>query len=182
MLAARYGLTNMSKYLVTGSKFDLGPFLLIAPETSDYTALNYLREVVEDDTHAWQLAFGVDSYYDTIKSNTEYDAGFNAAMWSFSKLQNHIIAHNYGGFKDIKCLVDVGGGMGGALALLVDVHPHIRGINFDLPHVIDNAPVIAGDPLPPYSSNTSMNWETKVDCSVMEQVLVKKISVMKLTL
>ena len=48
------------------------------------------------------------------------------------------------GFKGIKTLVDIGGGMGSSLAAIVKEHPHIRGINLDLPHVIATAPLIPG--------------------------------------
>ncbi len=48
-------------------------------------------------------------------------------------------------------MVDVGGGIGGMISEIVKSYPQIKGINFDLPHVIAKAPVhdgvshIAGD-------------------------------------
>jgi caffeic acid 3-O-methyltransferase len=65
-------------------------------------------------------------------------------MQSRSKLLNTIISRYYEGFKHVQCLVDVGGGVGGALTQIVAAHPHIRGRNFDLPHVISTAPQIPG--------------------------------------
>ncbi|OIT27800.1 PREDICTED: (RS)-norcoclaurine 6-O-methyltransferase-like [Nicotiana attenuata] len=43
-------------------------------------------------------------------------------------------------FKGISSLVDVGGGDGTALRILVEAFPWIKGINFDLPHVASVAP------------------------------------------
>ena len=41
-------------------------------------------------------------------------------------------------------LVDIGGGTGAALAEIVKAYPHIKGINFDLPHVVATAPPYTG--------------------------------------
>jgi len=50
----------------------------------------------------------------------------------------------YKGFKDLAKLVDVGGGLGVTLNLITSKYPHIKGINFDLPHVIEHAPYYPG--------------------------------------
>ncbi|KAK6946491.1 O-methyltransferase domain [Dillenia turbinata] len=47
-------------------------------------------------------------------------------------------------FEGISTLVDVGGGNGTALGLLVKAFPWIKGINFDLPHVASVAPARDG--------------------------------------
>ncbi|OMO91940.1 O-methyltransferase, family 2 [Corchorus olitorius] len=47
-------------------------------------------------------------------------------------------------FDGVESLVDVGGGNGTALSILVKAFPWIRAINFDLPHVVDVAPKIDG--------------------------------------
>ncbi|RRT54382.1 hypothetical protein B296_00047386, partial [Ensete ventricosum] len=39
-----------------------------------------------------------------------------------------------------KLLVDVGGGVGISLHMITSMHPHIKGVNYDLPHVISEAP------------------------------------------
>ncbi|ERM97017.1 hypothetical protein AMTR_s03202p00005850, partial [Amborella trichopoda] len=43
------------------------------------------------------------------------------------------------GFSGLTTLVDVGGGTGTTLSEIVKAHPHISGINFDLPHVVSTA-------------------------------------------
>ncbi|THU44336.1 hypothetical protein C4D60_Mb02t06340 [Musa balbisiana] len=50
----------------------------------------------------------------------------------------------YRGFDDVNVLVDVGGGTGATIHKITSKHPHIKGINFDLPHVISNAPPYPG--------------------------------------
>ncbi|KAJ0013941.1 hypothetical protein Pint_20776 [Pistacia integerrima] len=46
----------------------------------------------------------------------------------------------YKGFEGLKVLVDVGGGIGVTLDVVTSNYPHIKGINFDLPHVLADAP------------------------------------------
>ncbi|XVF61551.1 hypothetical protein PTKIN_Ptkin08bG0138800 [Pterospermum kingtungense] len=44
------------------------------------------------------------------------------------------------GFESVRSSVDVGGGSGAAVAEIFKAHPHIKGFNFDLPHVVGSAP------------------------------------------
>ncbi|KAK9131121.1 hypothetical protein Sjap_011608 [Stephania japonica] len=50
----------------------------------------------------------------------------------------------YEGFKEVRELVDVGGGVGTSLGRIVRRYPHISGINFELSHVLEGAPTYPG--------------------------------------
>lgn len=50
----------------------------------------------------------------------------------------------YDGFEGLNTVVDVGGGTGATLNMIISKHPSIKGINFDLPHVIEDAPSYQG--------------------------------------
>ncbi|KAK9225749.1 hypothetical protein WN943_010793 [Citrus x changshan-huyou] len=54
------------------------------------------------------------------------------------------MSHYKEGFDSIRSLVDVGGGTSGALAEIVKSYPHIKVINFDLPHVVATTPMCEG--------------------------------------
>ena len=54
------------------------------------------------------------------------------------------IFDNYKGFGGLKSLVDVGGGTGAVVDMIVSKYPTIKCINFDLPHVIEDAPPYPG--------------------------------------
>ena len=57
------------------------------------------------------------------------------------------ILERYKGFehlKTFKTLVDVGGGLGVTLSVITAKYPSLKGINFDLPHVIQHALVYPG--------------------------------------
>ncbi|KAL1371118.1 hypothetical protein HN51_001347 [Arachis hypogaea] len=70
----------------------------------------------------------------------------NEAMACSAKLVVPAIVEGCGDevFEGVQTLVDVGGGTGTALRALVKACPWIRGINFDLAHVIAVAPKIEG--------------------------------------
>ncbi|KAK2635664.1 hypothetical protein Ddye_030456 [Dipteronia dyeriana] len=54
------------------------------------------------------------------------------------------ILNYYKGFEQFNQLVDVGGGLGVTLDTITSKYPHIKGINFDLPHVIQQVPSFTG--------------------------------------
>ncbi|KAK9169323.1 hypothetical protein Syun_001463 [Stephania yunnanensis] len=50
------------------------------------------------------------------------------------------IFDKYRGFDGLKVVVDVGGGVGTNISMIVSKYPTIKGINFELPHVVEAAP------------------------------------------
>ena len=56
----------------------------------------------------------------------------------------------YHGFDNLKSVVDVGGGLGITINMIVSKHPTIKGINFDLPHVTRHAPLYPGTLVHPF--------------------------------
>ncbi|OMO70094.1 O-methyltransferase, family 2 [Corchorus olitorius] len=51
---------------------------------------------------------------------------------------------SYKGLEKINGVVDVGGGVGVTLKMITSKYPSIKGVNFDLPHVIQHAPAYPG--------------------------------------
>lgn len=54
------------------------------------------------------------------------------------------ILQQYKGFEGVREVVDVGGAHGATLSCIVSKNPYLKGINFDLPHIIENAPSLPG--------------------------------------
>ena len=48
-------------------------------------------------------------------------------------------------FEGVSTVVDVGGGDGTTLSILVKAFPWIQGINYDLPHVVSNSSIPSSD-------------------------------------
>ncbi|MED6154128.1 Caffeic acid 3-O-methyltransferase, partial [Stylosanthes scabra] len=78
--------------------------------------------------------------FDYTKIDARFNEVFNKAMNSASFILMKKILDIYQGFENVNKLVDVGGGFGIITKLIISKYPHIHGINFDLPHVIEHAP------------------------------------------
>lgn len=78
---------------------------------------------------------GIDSTFSDV---------FNKSMYNHTTIFMKKILEVYTGFQEITEIIDIGGGIGGNLAKIISKYPHIRGINFDLPHVIKSAAPLAG--------------------------------------
>lgn len=93
--------------------------------------------------HPFERAHGV-THYVYNGQNPDMNAKFNFAMASHSTITMDKILRTYKGFDGLSTLVDVGGGNGATLKKIVSKYHNIRGINFDLPHVINDAPICPG--------------------------------------
>lgn len=71
---------------------------------------------------------------------------FNQAMSNHTNIVMKKILEIYKGFEGVSQVVDVGGGLGTNLKLIVSKYPQIKGINFDLPLVVKDAPNFPGNP------------------------------------
>jgi hypothetical protein len=107
-------------------------------------------------THAWDsLLHGVQtgetpivhatgqSVFEYFMSHPEQFALFDQAMISFSSLEVAAIQAGYD-FSGIGRLVDVGGGHGLLLGSILQAHPSMRGVLYDLPPVIEGARQLLG--------------------------------------
>lgn len=84
------------------------------------------------------------SVYEYMDFDPTYGKVFNEAMAGLSTIVMRKVLEIYKGFEGLPSLVDVGGGNGKALSMIISKYPSIRGINFDLPHVIKTAPSYPG--------------------------------------
>ncbi|KAJ1410038.1 Winged helix-like DNA-binding domain superfamily [Sesbania bispinosa] len=82
--------------------------------------------------------------YEYTGSDPRFNEVFNKAMINSTTIAIKRILEVYEGFEHINRLVDVAGGLGINLKLITSKYPHIQGVNFDLPHVIEHAPTYAG--------------------------------------
>ena len=73
-----------------------------------------------------------------LDSDPRFNKVFNAAMFNHTTIVIKKILESYKGFEQLRQLVDVGGGLGVTINLITTRYDNIKGINFDLPHVIYN--------------------------------------------
>ncbi|OMO70422.1 O-methyltransferase, family 2 [Corchorus olitorius] len=104
----------------------------------------YLKEATLEGDIPFVKAYGMHLFELNAKNIGEINAQFNNAMSNRTAIVMTKILGKYKGFEGISQVVDVGGGLGTTLKLIVSKYPQIKGINFDLPHVIKDAPHFPG--------------------------------------
>ena len=87
-----------------------------------------------------------ESIWEKASKEPEFNELFNAGMAALTRATMKAIRTGYSdGFSKLEgTLVDTGGGIGKAVSEIVKAHPHIKRINFDLPHVVATAPQYDG--------------------------------------
>jgi flavonol 3-O-methyltransferase/caffeic acid 3-O-methyltransferase len=102
-----------------------------------------LKNAVLDGGLPFEKAYGMPAfkYHGT---DSRFNCVFNEAMKNHSTIITKKLLESYRGFDDIGTLVDVGGGIGVTVQAITSKYPHIKGVNFDLPHVISEAPSYPG--------------------------------------
>lgn len=84
------------------------------------------------------------NYYEYTGIDPRFSKVFDEAMFNYTTLGMKNFLETYKGFHDVKVVVDVAGGIGATLNLITSNYPTIKGINFDLSRVIQNAPLYPG--------------------------------------
>ena len=139
-----YGLTQTSKWLLHDADLSLVPMLIMQNHLWLLEPWHCLGQCVKEGGVAFKKAHGCD-VWDFASKNPEFNKIFNDAMACTAKIVMGVVLAEYkDGFGRMGSLVDVGGGTGGMIAEIVKAHPQIKGINFDLPHVVATAPVRQG--------------------------------------
>jgi caffeic acid 3-O-methyltransferase / acetylserotonin O-methyltransferase len=98
-----------------------------------------LKDTVLEGGIPFNKAYGMTAFEYNAKS-PQLNRLFNDGMKSHSVIFTKCFLEIYEGFDGINTLVDVGGGIGATLSMITSKHPQIKAINFDLPHVIADAP------------------------------------------
>ncbi|GMH18321.1 hypothetical protein Nepgr_020162 [Nepenthes gracilis] len=104
---------------------------------------HYMKEAVLEGGIPFNKAYGTTTF-EYNKEDPKFNKVFNNAMSNLSTLVMKKILDTYKGFEGLSLLVDVGGGIGATLNMIVSKYPMIKGINFDLPHVIKDALSFSG--------------------------------------
>ncbi|KAL0826026.1 hypothetical protein Bca101_049703 [Brassica carinata] len=117
-------------------------FMLLHTEVFFKTWTN-LKDVILEGRNAFSSAHGM-QIFEYINSDRQFAEVFDRAMSEPSIMILKKVLEVYKGFEDVNTLVDVGGGSGTTLGLVTSKYPHIKGVNFDLPQVLTNAPSYPG--------------------------------------
>lgn len=139
-----YGLSPAGKFYVqTGEGCSLAPMTLFACKRMKAEIWDHLKDVILDEGNLSEMVYRKSAFH-SMDADPALNKLFNNAMAENSAIATTKVLEAYKGFEGVSLLVDVGGGTGATLNMILSKYPSIKGINFDLPRVIKNAPSYTG--------------------------------------
>jgi len=97
-----------------------------------------LLDCVRTGKTAIELASGVTNWIEYYQQDPSKAAVFNSAMTALSNAHYAGVVGSYD-FRSVRKLVDVGGGHGRLLSMILAAYPKMHGVLFELPHAIEGA-------------------------------------------
>ncbi|KAF3319748.1 tricetin 3',4',5'-O-trimethyltransferase [Carex littledalei] len=140
----RYGPAKVCKWLTKNEDgISMAGLALMNQDKVLMESWYYLKDAVLEGCVPFNKAHGMTAFEYNAKDQ-RVSRLFNEGMKSHSIILTKSFLQVYHGFNDINTLVDVGGGVGATLNMITSKYPKIKGINFDLSHVIADAPPYHG--------------------------------------
>ena len=133
-----FALTPSGTCLTQDAPGSVRSAVLLFGSENFWTTWGDLLHCVRTGETAFSHLFGVGGTFDYLPTHPDDAALFNAGMGDVAALTARAIVAAYD-FSSARVLVDVGGGRGGLISAILNVHRGLRGILFDLPPVVDAA-------------------------------------------
>ncbi|KAK7285721.1 hypothetical protein RJT34_20500 [Clitoria ternatea] len=139
-----YTLTPVATFFAPNSHgVSLGPLMTLIQDQIFLASWPQLKDAIREGGVPFNRVHGTHAF-EYPSMDPKFNQVFNTAMINHTTLVMNKVLECYKGFEEIKKLVDVGGGLGININLITSKYPHIQGVNFDLPHVIEHAPSYPG--------------------------------------
>ncbi|XP_052153510.1 probable inactive methyltransferase Os04g0175900 [Oryza glaberrima] len=142
----RYSPAPVCRWFTAGDNHQgsLAPRLMLDVDEDNLSTWHQMAAaVVSGGPSAFERAHGM-PLFEYMGTNHRFNTLFNQAMSQQSMMVMNKLLDRFHGFDGIGILVDVGGGTGVTLEMIISRYKHITGVNFDLPHVIAQAPSLPG--------------------------------------
>ena len=133
----KFELTPVAELLCSDAPNSMRDYAIMMGEDWIWQAYGELMHTVKTGEIAHDKVQGMSSF-EYYAQNEEVGKIFNRAMTNLSLLSAPAIVEGYD-FSGINKLVDIAGGHGLLLAAILKANPHLQGILFDLPFVIEGA-------------------------------------------
>uniref|UniRef100_A0A0E0P5F3 O-methyltransferase domain-containing protein n=1 Tax=Oryza rufipogon TaxID=4529 RepID=A0A0E0P5F3_ORYRU len=147
----RYSPAPVCRWFTAGDNHQgsLAPRLMLDVDEDNLSTWHQMAAaVVSGGPSAFERAHGM-PLFEYMGTNHRFNMLFNQAMSQQSMMVMNKLLDRFHGFDGISVLVDVGGGTGVTLKMIISRYKHITGVNFDLPHSMllrnDNGKVIVVD-------------------------------------
>lgn len=145
LLTRSYGLTSISRYFVQSQD---GPCVVPLHHFIHHKEMQNcwykLKDAILEGGTPFNLAHDGTDMFDYLEKDKHLASLLSQAMDRSIATSMDILLQVYKGFEGVKQVVDVGGAHGATLRCIVSLNPHVKGINFDLPHVVKDAPKLHG--------------------------------------
>lgn len=136
----RFALTPLGEALKTGAPGSARASVLTLASDWWVRGFGELPYSVETGKSGFEKSLGV-PIFDWLAKNPEDASRFSETMIGFHGAEPAAVAASYD-FSSVATLVDVGGASGHLLATILGRYSSPRGILFDLPHVVRDAPAL----------------------------------------
>lgn len=145
LLTRSYGLTSISRYFVQGQDGPcLVPYHLFIHRREIVICWSKLKDAVLEGGIPFNLVHDGANFFEYLEKDKHLASLLSAAMDKSIATSMDILLQKYKGFEGVTQVVNVGGAHGATLSCIVSLYPHVKGINFDLPHVVKDAPKLPG--------------------------------------
>ncbi|KAH9728003.1 Flavone 3'-O-methyltransferase 1 [Citrus sinensis] len=124
-----YSLAPVSAYFVRNNQngASLRPYMAWCLDKVLMDGWFLLKEQILEGGMAFNKVHGMDMY-DYMGVDSRFNDVFNNGMSSHTSVVMEKVLESYKGFEHVKKLVDVGGGLGATLNMIISKYPHIKGI------------------------------------------------------
>ena len=133
----RFVQTTLSETLRSDAPGSLRAMAIVELGQEHFPAWGNLMHSVKTGEIAFDNLFK-QSAWEYYARNPEDASNFNESMRGLTEMINVAVLEAYN-FSGVDKLVDVAGGTGGLISAILAAHPRVRGVLFDLPHVIAEA-------------------------------------------
>ncbi|WP_035604842.1 methyltransferase [Haloferula sp. BvORR071] len=139
----RFALTPLGEALKTGAPGAARATLLTFGGPTFVAGFENIMHSLETGGTGFEKAMGMPAF-EYLSQHPEEASLFSETMVGFHGAEPAAVAAAYD-FSGFGTIVDVGGATGNLLAAALNSAPHARGILFDMPHVVKEAPPLLKD-------------------------------------
>lgn len=129
----KFSLTTLGKCLASKGPQSIRDFVLKEDETR-WRSIGRLKDAVINGQPSFDQIYGK-SYFEYLATDPKMNFRFEAGMSNLTAEEDDLIAEVLS-VDGAQTVVDIGGGRGGFISKVLGKHPALKGILFELPHVV----------------------------------------------